>query len=332
MKKIPIGINGFGRIGRSLARALRKYPNIEIKVINDLIDTSNLAYLLKYDSIHGKYPGNIYHQNEFLRVDENKIKIFHEKELKNIPWGDYDVDIVIESTGKFRTKALALSHIESGRAKKVVLSAPAKDNTKIVVLGINDYLLEETDVVISNASCTTNSAAPLVKIIDELGGIKHAYITTVHSYTNDQRLQDSPHKDYRRGRAAAESIVPTTTSAAKAITKVFPHLDGKIGGTGIRVPVADGSLTNIIFTVERPLSKEGINKTFKLASERGVLKNYLGYTSDPIVSRDVIGSPYSCLFDGELTSVLGKMVKVVGWYDNEIGYSCRLADLILKLA
>jgi len=332
METIKIAINGFGRIGRSLSRILLKYPQIEVRAINDLAKTDNLAHLLKYDSIHGRFDGTVDHKDDFLIIKGQKVKVHHCKEPAEIPWQDDEVDIVIESTGKFRTTELTMPHISSGGAKKVILSAPASDNTKTVVLGINDHLLEPSDIVVSNASCTTNSAAPLVKIIDKLCGIEHAYITTVHSYTTDQQLQDGPHKDFRRGRAAAESIVPTTTGAAKAITKVFPHLNGRIGGAGIRVPVPNGSLTDITFTVRKNLSADEINRAFKLASEEGPLKNYLGYTSDPIVSRDVIGSPYSCLFDEELTSVLGKMLKVVGWYDNEMGYSHRLADLILKLA
>ncbi len=332
MKNITIGINGFGRIGRSLTRVLKKYPEIEIKVVNDLAETDNLAHLLKYDSIHGRYEGTVESKGEKLIIDNKEITVFHEAEPGNIPWGDFGVDIVIEATGRFKTKAQALPHIDAGRAKKVILSAPPQDDTKTIVLGINDHLLDAGDDIVSNASCTTNSAAPLLKLVDDLCGIEHAYITTVHSYTTDQRLQDAPHKDFRRGRAAAESIVPTTTGAAKAITKVFPHLEGRIGGAGIRVPVPDGSLTDITFTVKKTFPVEVINQTFKQASEEDALKQYLGYTSDPIVSRDVIGSPYSCLFDEALTSVLGRMLKVVGWYDNEMGYSHRLADLILKLA
>ena len=224
-----------------------------------------------------------------------------------------------------------MPHIERGGARKVIISAPPTDDTKTIVLGANDDQLTAGDLIVSNASCTTNSVAPLLKVIDDVCGVEHAYITTVHSYTTDQQLQDGPHKDFRRGRAAAESIVPTTTGAAKAITRIYPELEGRIGGAGIRVPVPDGSLTDMTITVKEKTTVEAINKAFKRASEEGPFKGYLGYTSDPIVSRDVIGSPYSCLFDEELTSVLGRMVKVVGWYDNELGYSHRLADLIGKM-
>lgn len=324
-----IAINGFGRIGRSLARVLQNHPGIELVAINDLAKTANLAHLLKYDTVHRAFPTTIeFEGNESMLIGGQRVLVSHEAEPEKLNWKALDLDFIIESTGKFRTAEAVAPHLN--RARRVILSAPPKDDTKTIVLGINDHELQATDRVVSNASCTTNSAAPLVKIIQDLCGIEHAYITTVHSYTTDQQLQDGPHHDFRRGRAAAESIVPTTTGAAKAITKVFPELDGRIGGAGIRVPVPDGSLTDITFTVKRTNSTEKINAAFKQASESGKLKGILGYTADPIVSRDVIGSPFSCLFDEELTSVLGKMVKVVGWYDNEIGYSHRLADLMLS--
>lgn len=331
MKTVKIGINGFGRIGRSLTRVLQNYPGIELVAINDLANTANLAHLLKYDSVHGHFNGTVEVINDVLHVNGKKVEVYHQKEPKDIPWRDTGVDIVIESTGRFKSSAQANAHLEGG-ARKVIISAPPTDDTKTIVLGANDHILTSEDVIISNASCTTNSAAPLLKIMDELCGVEHAYITTVHSYTTDQQLQDGPHKDFRRGRAAAESIVPTSTGAAKAITRIYPELEGRIGGAGIRVPVPDGSLTDITFTTKNPTTVEAINAAFKKASEEGPFKNYLGYTSDPIVSRDVIGSSYSCLFDEELTSVLGRMVKVVGWYDNEMGYSHRLADLILKMS
>ncbi|WP_417602272.1 type I glyceraldehyde-3-phosphate dehydrogenase [Owenweeksia hongkongensis] len=330
MKTLRIGINGFGRIGRSLTRVIRKYPNIELVAINDLADVKNLAHLLKYDTVHGHFPDEVNEQGGKLVIDGREISVFSEKEPANIPWASVGVDLVIEATGRFKTTDLAIGHIKAG-AKKVIISAPATDDTKTIVLGANDDELSSDDIIVSNASCTTNSVAPLLKIVDEVCGVDHAYITTVHSYTTDQQLQDGPHKDFRRGRAAAESIVPTSTGAAKAITRIFPELEGRIGGAGIRVPVPDGSLTDITITVKKNTTVEEINAAFKKASAEGPFKGYLGYTSDPIVSRDVIGSPYSVWFDEGLTSVLGNMVKVVGWYDNEMGYSHRLADLIMKM-
>lgn len=328
---IKIGINGFGRIGRSLTRVIQNYSDIQLVAINDLAATDNLAHLLKYDTVHGGFLSKIEAAADEIQIGEKRVKVFHFTNPYDIPWDECGVDVVIESTGLFKSAEKAKDHLKHG-VKKVIISAPPIDETKTVVLGVNDEIYASTDQILSNASCTTNSAAPLVQIIEELCGIEHAFVTTVHSYTTDQHLQDGPHKDFRRGRAAAESIVPTTTGAAKALTKIFPHLDGRIGGAGIRVPVPDGSLTDITFTVKNTKTVEEINAAFKAASEYGSLKGILGYTKDPIVSRDVIGSPYSCLFDEELTSVLGKMVKVVAWYDNEMGYSNRLADLIRKIA
>ncbi len=335
MKTVKIGINGYGRIGRSLTRVIAKYPHIEIVAINDLAETRNLAHLLKYDTVHGHFNGTVElvkdDDSDALKINDKLVKVFHEKEPGNIPWHTAGAEIIIESTGRFRSTELAMPHVLKGGAKKVIISAPPTDETKTIVLGANSDLLSADDIIVSNASCTTNSAAPLLKVVDDLCGVEHAYITTVHSYTTDQQLQDGPHKDYRRGRAAAESIVPTTTGAAKAITRIYPELEGRIGGAGIRVPVPDGSLTDITLTTKEPTTVEAINAAFKKSSEEGPFKGYLGYTSDPIVSRDIIGSPYSCLFDEELTSVLGRMVKVVGWYDNEMGYCHRLADLIGKM-
>lgn len=333
MNTVKIGINGFGRIGRSLTRVIRSYPNIELVAINDLADTANLAHLLKYDTVHGHFNGAIeVGEEDILKIDNKAVKVFHQKEPALIPWHEAGVQIVIESTGRFKTTESTLPHIEVGGVRKVIISSPPVDDTKTIVLGANTEALKDDDLIVSNASCTTNSVAPLLKVVDDLCGVEHAYITTIHSYTTDQQIQDGPHKDYRRGRAAAESIVPTSTGAAKAITRIYPELEGRIGGAGIRVPVPDGSLTDITLTTKKPTSVEAINEAFKKASQTGTFKGYLGYTSDPIVSRDVIGSPYSCLFDEELTSVLGRMVKVVGWYDNEMGYSHRLSDLILKMA
>jgi glyceraldehyde 3-phosphate dehydrogenase len=332
MNKIRIGINGFGRIGRSLTRVIRDYDHIDLVMINDLASPENLAHLLKYDTVHGVFPEEIAITSESkIQIGNARVAITGHKDPTAIPWSENEVDIVIEATGSFKSTALATPHIEKGGARRVIITAPPVDDTKTIVLGANDHELSPEDLIVSNASCTTNSVAPLLKVVDDLCEVDHAYITTVHSYTTDQRLQDAPHRDFRRGRAAAESIVPTTTGAAKAITRIFPELEGRIGGAGIRVPVPDGSLTDITITVRRETSVEEINRAFREASEHGPFAGYLGYTSDPIVSRDVIGSSYSVLFDDGLTSVLGNMVKVVGWYDNEMGYSHRLADLVMKL-
>lgn len=330
MKKTKIAINGFGRIGRTLFRLLIDHPTIEVVAINDIANTKTMAHLLKYDSIHGVLPYEVTYSDTCINVDEKEYLFFNEKEVANLNWKLYDIDFVIEATGKFKTFQEINQHIISG-AKRVILSAPSEtDEIKTVVLGVNETILNGTEKIISNASCTTNNAAPMLKIIDELCTVKYTYITTVHSYTTDQSLHDQPHKDLRRARAAAQSIVPTTTGAAKALTKIFPHLDGKIGGGGIRVPVPDGSLTDITCYVKNEVSIDEINSAFKKASQNQ-LKNILSYTEDPIVSVDVLGNTHSCVFDAQLTSVLGKMIKVVGWYDNEIGYSSRLIDLILYL-
>ena len=335
MEKLRVGLNGFGRIGRTLCRVMREYPQLQLVAVNDLAEGKNLAHLLKYDSIHGRFPGEVKyekgHDHDCLLLDEKPVRLTHKSDPAEIPWYALDVDVVIEATGHFRSADKALKHIDQGGARRVIISAPPQDDTKTIVMGANDNLVTRDDRVISNASCTTNSVAPLLKVIDDVCGVDHAFITTVHSFTTDQRLQDAPHRDFRRGRAASESIVPTTTGAAKAITRIYPELEGRIGGAGIRVPVPDGSLTDMTITAKRSTSVEEINAAFKLASESGPFSSYLGYTADPIVSRDVIGSAYSVLFDEGLTSVLGNMVKVVGWYDNEVGYSHRLADLLMKL-
>lgn len=328
---IKIGINGFGRIGRYFTRVALKNKDIQIVAINDLTSVKTLAHLLKYDSVHGRFQGEIDTTENEIIVNGNSIKITQHKNPADIPWGALGVDIVVESTGLFLTREAASAHLKGG-AKKVILSAPAgSSDIKSIVMGVNDHILDGTEDIISNASCTTNSAAPLVAVMKKLGTIESCYITTVHSYTSDQRLHDAPHKDLRRARAAAESIVPTTTGAAKAITKIFPELEGKMGGCGMRVPVPDGSLTDMTFNMDRELKVEDINKAFKEASEKE-LKGILEYCEDPIVSRDIIGSPYSSIYDVELTSAVGKMIKVLCWYDNEAGYSNRLLDLILKIA
>ncbi|MCF6130262.1 type I glyceraldehyde-3-phosphate dehydrogenase [Flavobacterium sp. AS60] len=326
--KTKIAINGFGRIGRNLFRLLLNHPSIEVVAINDIADNKTMAHLIKYDSIHGVLPYDVSFDDKSIIVDGKHFSFFHEREISNLNWDK--IDFVIESTGKYNKFEDINKHILAG-AKKVILSAPSEvPEIKTVVLGVNENILDGTENIVSNASCTTNNAAPMIKIIDELCGIEQAYITTVHSYTTDQSLHDQPHKDLRRARGASQSIVPTTTGAAKALTKIFPEMEGKIGGSGIRVPVPDGSLTDITCYVKKEVTIAEINAAFKNASQTS-LKGILDYTEDPIVSVDIIGNKNSCLFDAQLTSVIGKMVKVVGWYDNEIGYSSRIIDLILLL-
>ncbi len=326
--KIKIAINGFGRIGRNLFRLLIDHPQIEVIAINDIADNKTMAHLIKYDSIHGVLPYDCAFDDTSIIVNGKSYLFFHEKNVANLDWQSLDIDVVVESTGKYHTFDQINAHILSG-AKKVILSAPAEvDQIKTVVLGVNEHMLDGSEKIISNASCTTNNAAPMIKVIRDLCGIEQAYITTVHSYTTDQSLHDQPHKDLRRARGASQSIVPTTTGAAKALTKIFPEFEGKIGGSGIRVPVPDGSLTDITCYVKREVSIADINLAFQNAAN-GELNGILAYTEDPIVSVDILDNPNSCLFDAQLTSVIGKMVKVVGWYDNEIGYSSRIIDLII---
>ena len=327
MKNIRIGINGFGRIGRTLFRILHQKKGIEVVAINDVADVKSLAHLLKYDSIHGTFDGEISCSTSYILINSKSIPTSHEEKIENISW--VNCDVVIESTGKFHLKSDLEKHIKAG-AKKVILASPTlSDDIKMVVLGVNDSIIRDSDFILSNASCTTNCAAPMVQLIDQYFGIDQAYITTIHSYTMDQTLHDSPHKDLRRARAGALSIIPTTTGAAKAITRIFPHL--QIGGCGMRVPVPNGSLTDITFTVKKQTSIKEVNNVFLEASRKSH-HSFIAYTEDPIVSADVIGNKASCLFDAQLTSVLGKMVKIVAWYDNEIGYSNRLAELILKIS
>jgi len=327
-----IGVNGFGRIGRYFTRLSLFRNDIDVAVVNDLGDIKTLAHLLKYDSIHGKLNLEFEIKDDTIVFENGKKIVFiNEKNPELIPWKSLNVEIVLEATGLFLTKEKASKHLTGG-AKKVVLSAPGKDDSiKTVVLGVNEGTLTSEDVIISNASCTTNSVAPLIKVILSLCSIENAFISTVHSYTSDQRLHDSPHQDLRRARAASQSIIPTTTGAANAITKIFPELDGKLDGGSFRVPVSDGSISDLtIITKENAPTVEEINSAFKIASE-GELKDYLLYTEDPIVSVDIIGSPYSSIFDAGLTSVTGKMIKIYGWYDNEAGYSNRLIDLAIKI-
>lgn len=327
---VRIGINGFGRIGRGLIRVLKNYPQIEVVAINDIADKETLVHLLKYDSIHRAFPGVVESTDSGFSIDGKDIFVFNQSEASSIAWETLNVEVVIESTGLIKSKEQASAHQKPG-VKKVVISAPAEDDIPMVVMGVNESIIGKDSEVISNASCTTNSAAPMIKVVNDLCDVENAYITTIHSYTTDQRIHDAPHKDLRRARAAALSIVPTTTGAAKAVTRIFPELREKIGGCGIRVPVPDGSLTDITFNVKEKTTVEEVNNAFRNASE-GDLKGIVGYTNDPIVSSDIIGMSYSVLFDEQLTSVIGNMVKVVGWYDNEIGYSHRIADLILKVS
>jgi len=329
-QKTRVAINGFGRIGRVTFKNLIQRHDVEVVAINDLTDSHTLAHLLKYDSIHGRFPFEVHAEKDSITANGIKVPVFAEKDPAALPWKNLQVDVVLECTGRFTDSKSAALHVQAG-ARKVILSAPAKDPMKTVVLGVNDHLITKDDLILSNASCTTNNAAPMIKILDEALGVESAYVTTVHAYTGDQNLHDAPHKDLRRARAAAVSIIPTTTGAAKAITEVFPHLKGKIGGAGIRVPVPDGSLTDITCLVQKTIDADQLNQLFRSAAQ-GALKGILEYTEDPIVSIDIVGNPHSCIFDAGLTSVLGKMVKVVGWYDNESGYAARLTELTVKVS
>ena len=331
MKKIRIAINGFGRIGRMTTRVLLKNPLVEIVAINDLADIATLAHLFKYDSIHRRFDGSVSSDEKHLIFNGISIKSYSQKDPSLLPWKADDIDVLLECTGRFTDAVSAQLHINSG-AKKVILSSPTKgkNDMKSIVLGVNDEILSPEDKILSNASCTTNNAAPMLKILDENWGIENAFVTTVHSYTGDQNLHDAPHKDLRRARAAAVSIIPTTTGAAKALGDVLPHLNGKLGGAGLRIPSPDGSLTDITCILTKSATVEEINNAFLVAS-KGKMKDILEYTSDPIVSIDIVGNPYSCIFDSKLTTVLQKMVKIVGWYDNETGYSNRLAELAVKI-
>lgn len=327
---MKVAINGFGRIGRLTFRNLLKNEDIEVVAINDLTDNDTLAHLLRYDSAHGRFPGDVSVEGEFIIVNGTKIAALSERDPEKLPWGDMGVDIVLESTGIFRDEAGAGKHLTAG-AKKVIISAPAKGGIKTVVLGVNDDTLTGEEKILSNASCTTNCLAPVAKVLhDSFGGIQKGFITTIHAYTADQRLQDAPHSDLRRARAAAVNIVPTTTGAAKAVGLVLPDLKGRLDGNAVRVPTITGSMTDLTCILGREVSVEEINKAMKEASE-GPMKGVLAYTEDPIVSSDVIGDPHSSIFDALSTNVNGNMVKVLSWYDNEAGYSARTADLIAKV-
>ncbi|MCX5313795.1 type I glyceraldehyde-3-phosphate dehydrogenase [Streptomyces sp. NBC_01724] len=325
---IRVGINGFGRIGRNYFRALLEQgADIEIVAVNDLGDTATTAHLLKYDTILGRLKAEVSHTADSITVDGHTIKVLSERNPADIPWGELGVDIVIESTGIFTKKADAEKHIAGG-AKKVLISAPAKDEDITIVMGVNEEKYDAANHhVISNASCTTNCVAPMAKVLDENFGIVKGLMTTVHAYTNDQRILDFPHSDLRRARAAAENIIPTTTGAAKATALVLPQLRGKLDGIAMRVPVPTGSVTDLVITLEREVTRDEVNAAFQKAAEEGPLKGKLVYTQDPIVSSDIVSDPASCTFDSLLTMAEGTQVKVIGWYDNEWGYSNRLVDL-----
>ena len=329
---IALGINGFGRIGRLVFRAMmEKAPDaFEVKAINDLTDAETLAHLLRYDSVHGRYPGKVEAKGDRLVVDGREILVVSEPDPAELPWGKLGVEVVLESTGRFREREQAEKHLQAG-AKKVLISAPAKGEDVTIVLGVNDEMLKPEHTIVSNASCTTNSLAPMVKVLNDSFGIERGLMTTVHSYTNDQRILDFPHKDLRRARAAAMNIIPTTTGAAKAIGKVVPELDGKMNGLALRVPTPDGSITDLVAVLKREVTADEVNEAFRKAAE-GKMKGILEYCEDPIVSTDIIHNPASCIFDAGSTMVVGNLVKVLGWYDNEWGYSCRCVELLQKMA
>lgn len=324
-----VAINGFGRIGRLTLRSFRNMEGIEVVAVNDLTDVHTLAHLFKYDSVHGKYPGTVEVKDGALVIDGKSISVSAERNPENLPWKELNVEVVVESTGVFRSREEAGRHLTAG-AKQVVISAPAKGDVTTVVLGVNDEVLEKKDNVLSNASCTTNCLAPMVKVLNDAFGVEKGYITTIHAYTADQSLQDAPHSDLRRARAAAMSMIPTSTGAATAVGLVLPQLKGKLDGCAVRVPTPDGSLTDLTAVLSREVTVEEINAAMKAAAD-GPLKGILEYTDEPIVSIDIVGNTHSCIFDSALTSANGKLVKVLGWYDNEAGYAARVADLVARL-
>jgi len=328
---INIGINGFGRIGRLVFRRMMQTGGFNIVGINDITDAKTLAYLLKYDSVHGIYPGTVTSDADGIVADGKKYKVMAEKDPTKLPWKTLGADIVIEGTGVFTSREKLQMHITAG-AKKVLLTAPAKDEIDAtIVVGVNDNILTGKEVLLSNASCTTNCLAPMVKVLHEAFGLDHGYMTTIHSYTNDQRVLDLPHKDLRRARAAALSIIPTTTGAARTVGKVIPELKGKLDGFSLRVPTPDASITDLVAVMKKPVTKEEINAAMKRAAET-TMKGILQYTEDEIVSTDIIGNEHSCIFDSKLTMAQGSTIKVFGWYDNEWGFSCRVIDLLKKIA
>jgi glyceraldehyde 3-phosphate dehydrogenase len=326
---MTVAINGFGRIGRHAFKFLLQKPGVEVVAINDLTDNATLAHLLKYDSVHGKFNGTVSSDENHLIINGKAIRCLAERDPKALPWGEMGVDVVLESTGIFTSEEKAGMHLTAG-AKKVVISAPATGDIKTVVLGVNENILDGSEKIVSNASCTTNCLAPMVKVLDDLFGVEDGFMTTIHAYTSDQNLQDAPHKDLRRARAAAYSIVPTSTGAAKAVGLVLPHLKGKLNGNAMRVPIPDGSVTDFTVRLKKAATVEEINAAMKAAAESS-MKGILEYTEDEIVSIDIVGNTHSCIFDSKLTQVIGNTAKVVGWYDNETGYSSRVADLISKI-
>jgi glyceraldehyde 3-phosphate dehydrogenase len=326
---MKVAINGFGRIGRHAFKFLLQKPGVEVVAINDLTDNATLAHLLKYDSVHGKFNGTVSSDENHLIINGKAIRCLAERDPKALPWGEMGVDVVLESTGIFTSEEKAGMHLTAG-AKKVVISAPATGDIKTVVLGVNENILDGSEKIVSNASCTTNCLAPMVKVLDDLFGVEDGFMTTIHAYTSDQNLQDAPHKDLRRARAAAYSIVPTSTGAAKAVGLVLPHLKGKLNGNAMRVPIPDGSVTDFTVRLKKAATVEEINAAMKAAAESS-MKGILEYTEDEIVSIDIVGNTHSCIFDSKLTQVIGTTAKVVGWYDNETGYSSRVADLISKI-
>jgi len=330
---VKIGVNGFGRIGRNFFRAAKQRgAALDFVAVNDITDAATLAHLLKYDSVLGRYPGDVRVSDNGITVDGDELRVLAERDPAALPWKELGAEIVIESTGLFTDREKAAKHIEAG-AQKVVISAPAKGEDLTVVLGVNDASYDpSTHHVISNASCTTNCVAPMAKVLDDAFGLVQAFMTTIHAYTNDQAILDLPHKDLRRARAAAVNIIPTSTGAAKATGLVLPHLKGKLDGMAMRVPVPDGSVTDLVATLSREASIDEVNAAFKAASESGPLAGKLVYTEDPIVSSDIVGTPASCTFDAQSTMVMGTTVKIVGWYDNEWGYSNRLVDLVELVA
>jgi len=329
---IKVAINGFGRIGRLVFKAAQYDSDVEFVVVNDLTDAHTLAHLLKYDSIHGRYPEKVEYQGDNIIAGKRKVRVIAEKDITKLPWKDFGVDMVIESTGVFRKKEQLQNHLKQG-AKKVVLTVPAKDEIdNTIVLGVNDNALKASDKIVSNASCTTNCLAPVVKVLHDSFGIVRGYMTTIHAYTNDQKILDLPHSDLRRARAAAVSMIPTTTGAARAVGQVIPELKGKLDGVAIRVPTSDGSIVDLVAELKKNVTVEEINKAMKNAAQ-GPMKGILEYCDDPIVSVDIIGNPHSSIFDSLSTSVMdGNFVKVFSWYDNEWGYSCRTLDLLKKMA
>lgn len=331
MSRIKVGINGFGRIGRLVTRAILANYNDKIQVVsvNDLTDAKTLAHLFKYDSVQGKFQGEVRAEGDALVINGETIKVSAERDPANLTWGKDGVRTVIECTGIFTSSDKASKHLEAG-AKKVIISAPAKGDVKTIVLGVNDSEISDDFNIYSNASCTTNCLAPMVKVLDEAFGVEKGFMTTIHAYTGDQPTVDSPHSDLRRARAAAVNIVPTSTGAAKAVGLVLPHLNGKLDGGAMRVPVATGSLTDFTAVVKKETTLDEVTAVFKKAAD-GPLKGILEFTDEPIVSTDIIGNPHSTIYDSDITKVDGKLVKVVGWYDNEAGYSARTADLVLRI-